>query len=251
METFGKYTLSELNRPIFGLYVSISDPALIEMAAYAGFGFVRIDLEHTLFSYEKVAELIRTARLLNMETQVRISSITDITKLLDQGATSIICPDIETPAMAREVVNKTKYYPLGGRGMFPVSRFLEFGAVPFAPYAESANRTVLAGVQIESVQALESIDEILKTDGVDIVASGKADLSQSMGLIGQASHPKVIEAENFIVKKALEYGKLPSMLANNKKRVHELWDLGVKLITIGPDVNIVANCYKSMVEQLF
>lgn len=251
MKYFGKHDLSKLNRPIFGLYVSIPDPALIEMAYNAGFEFIRIDMEHILFSYDKVAELIRTARLLGMEAQVRISNVSDITKFLDQGATGIMCPDVETPEIAKDVIKHVKYAPIGSRGMFPISRFVKFGLEPFAPYMAQANDTVLTGIQIESLSSMERMDEIFSLEGLDMVSSGKADLSQSMGLSGQMSHPKVVEAENLIIKKAIEYGKEPTALVSSRERVHELWDMGVRIMTAGVDISMIANLYKNTVDQLF
>lgn len=251
MNRFGKHDLSKLNRPIFGLYVSIPDPALVEMAYNAGFEFIRIDMEHILFGYDKVAELIRTARLLGMETQVRISNVSDITKFLDQGATGIMCPDVETPEMAKEVIKRVKYAPLGSRGMFPISRFVKFGLEPFDDYMAQANDTVLTGIQIESLSAMEQIDEIFSLDGLDMVSSGKADLSQSMGMTGQMTHPKVVEAENYIIKKAIEYGKEPTALVGSRERAHALWDMGVRIMTAGVDLSMIANLYKTTVDQLF
>lgn len=251
MEKFGEYDLSQLKRPIFGLYISVPDPALVEMAHNAGFRFIRIDMEHTLFSYERTAELIRTARLLGMEAQVRISSISDITKFLDQGVTGIICPDVDTVQTAQEVINRTKYAPLGNRGMFPVSRFAKFGLDPFDSYVRHANDTVLTGIQLESLTALDHMDEILALEGLDLVSSGKADLAQSMGLVGQMSHPDVIKAENLIIQKTLEYGKEPTVLVNNRQRVHELWDMGVRIMSVGPDISLIANLYKDTVDNLF
>ncbi len=249
MKNFGD--LSALRRPVLGLYVSIPDPALVEMAYNAGFGFIRIDMEHILFGYNTLAELIRTACLLKMPVQVRISDLTDITKLLDQGVCGIVCPDVENVQQAKAVIERAKYAPIGNRGMFPVARYAKFGLEPFDTYTKDANDYVSVAVQLESLTAIENIDSILSLEGIDMVASGKADLSQSMGLIGQTGHPKVIEAENLIIKKALAYGKEPSMLAGSKKRVHELWDMGVKLITLGPDTNLIAECYKKTVETMF
>lgn len=249
MKIFGD--ISRLDKPIFGMYVSIADPSLVEMAYNAGFKFIRIDMEHILFDYSAVSELIRTACLLKMPVQVRISDTSDVTKLLDHGVDAIVCPDVETVEQAQTIVDLVKYAPLGKRGMFPVSRFVKFGLDPFQPYTDVANDYVSACVQLESTTALENIDDILSLEGLDIVSSGKADMSQSMGLIGQTKNPRVIEAENFITKKAVEHGKVPIMLAGSRERVHELWELGCRVFTVGPDISIIAKSYKETVESLF
>ena len=251
MQYFGDVNLSTLTRPIFGLYITVPDPSIVEMACYAGFRFVRIDMEHGMFSYERAGELIRTARLLGMETQLRISDMTDITKFLDMGATGIMVPDVDSREMVQDLVRYTKYAPTGHRGMFGVSPFVKFGLDPFDEYMKDANEKVLSGIQIESVDALSRIDDIIDVDGLDLVSSGKADLSQTMGLTGQMSDPRVIEAENQIIRKAKEHGKEPTAMVTNAKRAHELWDMGVRIMVTGPDISLIMSCLKNSADSLF
>ena len=111
--------------PVLGLYLEINCPSIIEMAKEAGFDFVRIDYEHALFDYSDLAEMTRTATLLDMPVQVRVSNFHDITKLLDFGVTGIVVPDVNTVERAQQAVEITKYYPIGSRGMFPSSRCLK------------------------------------------------------------------------------------------------------------------------------
>ena len=82
-----------------------------------------------------------------------------------------------------------------------------------------------------------------------MVGSGRGDLAQSLGLVGQPSHPKVMEAEEYIVKKALEHGKLPNVLVNTPERVVELKKLGVLCFTIARDTALIYAAMKKHVAS--
>ena len=69
----------------YGLNIGMSDPVVIEMAAKAGYDFVRLDFEHMLFDYGSAANMIRTARLLDMPVQVRVPDLSHASALLDLG----------------------------------------------------------------------------------------------------------------------------------------------------------------------
>ena len=98
-------------------------------------------------------------------------------------------------------------------------------------YLKVANKIVNLTIQIEDIKAADHIDEILSLEGIDMVSSGKADISQSAGIPGQTNDPKVVAMENLIIKKALEHGKQPIILINDKKKMEELLAIGAKIFT--------------------
>ncbi|MBN1968739.1 MAG: hypothetical protein JW870_05185, partial [Candidatus Delongbacteria bacterium] len=166
------------------------------------------------------------------------SSLDDITKLLDFGITGIVVPNVNTVERAKEAIELTKFYPLGSRGMCPICRCVKISGYSPDEYLRIANQIVNLTIQIEDVKAAEYIDEILSLEGIDMVSSGKADISQSAGIPGQTNDPQVVEMENLIIKKALEYGKPPVILVNSKKRIDELLALGAKIFTTIHDYEV-------------
>lgn len=232
----------------YGLMLSMSDPAVVEMAALAGYDYVRLDCEHTLFDYSTMVDMIRTANLLNLPIMVRISSQDDVTRLLDAGISGIMMPGVNNKAEAINAVNLVKYAPLGARGMFKGSRAYKYGDVDLtAAVSEEVNKQISLIIQIESKEGLDNIDEILSVDGIDFVATGRNDLSQSLGLIGQATHPKVMAAEELVIKKCVQYGKFPNLLASSPARVAELKKMGVVTFTVHRDTNML---YESMKKNI-
>ncbi|GHU26364.1 4-hydroxy-2-oxovalerate aldolase [Betaproteobacteria bacterium] len=248
--------LQQKKGPVLGLYLQNADPFIVEAAKAGGFDYIRIDNEHVLYDYSQIKELIRVAILLDMPCQVRVSDLTDITRMLDAGATGIVVPDVNTVERARQAVQATKYAPLGVRGMYPlpppVGRFLRAaGFDDFADYVKAANEIVTLTVQIEDVRAASFLDEIISMPGVDMVASGKADISQSVGKLGLTTAPEVVEFEKLLVRKALEHGKTPTLMAGgNPAFVREMTRLGVKFFSCGPDEAIIANAFRSFADSM-
>lgn len=235
--------------PVLGLYMSSPDPSIVEIAKRAGFDFIRIDNEHTLFDYSHITELARTATLLDMPVQVRVSNLDDVTKFLDFGITGIVVPDVNTVERAKKAIEVTKFYPLGLRGMCPICRCVKISGYSPEEYVKNANNIVDLTIQIEDIRAADYIDEILSLDGIDMVSSGKADISQSAGIPGQINDTKVIEMENLIVKKALEYGKQPVILVNNKKKIDELLSIGAKIFTTIHDYEVFLKSFETCTRE--
>lgn len=105
-------------------------------------------------------------------------------------------------------------------------------------------------VQIEDKSGLENIDDILSVPGVDMVATGKNDLSQALGFSGQNSHPDVLAAEDLVIRKALEHGKYPTLLVKNKKRIKELKEKGVLCFSLARDESLLFSAMKDKLAEL-
>lgn len=228
----------------YGMYINLLDPTSVEMAAYAGFDFIRIDCEHMLYDNLTLTNMIRTANLLNIPVHVRVPSLEKVTQLLDFGVTGIMVPHVSSKEAALKAVNAVKYAPLGQRGMFGNSRYLNYGDINLSNYIQKSNDEVCLIVQIEDQDGLKNIDDIMSVQGIDMVATGRGDLSQALGFTGQVSHPKVLNTENFVIKKALEYGKTPVLLAKTPERVSELKEMGVNCFMICRDTVLLYNSIK-------
>ena len=231
--------------PFYGLYISLADPTTIELAAMAGFDMIRIDLEHSLFSQSELRELIRTSTALNLPVFVRVPSLSYVTALLDMGASGIIAPNIDSREAALEAIREVKYAPQGLRGMAGSQRNTKYGMIPLPKYAASANEDVLLCIQIESKKGIENIDEILALDGIDMVSSGRHDISQSYGLPGQNTHPLVLAAEETVLSKAIATGRYPVLLISSKKRRDELMQKGVRGFMVGRDSLLLRDAMKN------
>lgn len=232
----------------FGLYISIGNPASVELAALTGYDFIRIDLEHDLLSMSEVREMIRTATALELPVFVRVPSLSCVCALLDTGASGIIAPMIDSKEAAIAAINEVKYAPLGLRGMAGSQRCTKYGNIKLTDYRAIANEDVLLCVQIETKSGVENIDEILSLEGIDMVASGRNDLSQSYGLPGQNTHPVVLAAEDTVLDRAIAHGKQPVLLVSSEKRKNELAAKGVRGFMLGRDTQLLRDAMKMNVQ---
>ena len=234
----------------YGLNVGLSDPVIVEMAARAGYDFIRIDCEHMLFDNGTLMDMIRAARLLDLPVQLRVPDLSNASALLDLGASGLMVPHTASRQIAEQAVQATKYAPYGQRGMSGASRALNFGQYKMSDYSTWANDDVTLIVQIEDKSGLENIDDILSVPGVDMVATGTNDLSQALGIPGQNSHPDVLAAEDLVIRKALEYGKYPTLMVKSKKRIQELKEKGVRCFSLGRDETLLFSAMKESLEEL-
>ena len=235
---------------IFGLFVNLNDPSVVEMAHLAGFDFIRIDLEHKMYDPATVLSLIRTADHLDMAVQVRISDVSEVTRLLDAGADGIVVPGATSVESVQEAIDAIKYYPLGERGISGDARWLDYGQYRFIQKYPEANDNVALILQMENKHAIAQMDEILSMEGVDMIATGRYDLSQALGMPGQNQHPDVLALEEKIIQKAIAHGKMPLILAGNAARVRELREMGVRAMTVTQDTKLLMNGLKQTLSEI-
>jgi 4-hydroxy-2-oxoheptanedioate aldolase len=178
-----------------GTYVGgIADPQIVEIIGHAGFDAAFIDMEHTSFDLRDVQLMVMAAERVGITPIVRTPGFDPafILRLLDMGVQGIQLPHISNAQAAREAVRAVRYAPLGDRGMAGASRASDFGTVPLAEHMARSNREITLAVMIEDLPAVDQIDAIAATEGIDIVAVGPSDMSRALGISGAADHPKLL-----------------------------------------------------------
>lgn len=184
----------------------------VEIAAIgksAGFDCLFIDLEHNSFSLDTVSQISLTATALGLTPLVRVPSLEpgEIGRALEAGAQGIIVPHIETADQARAAVDAALFPPMGNRSFVATSVHTLFQPGKAAEMMPRLNAETLVMGVIESVRALENVDEIAAVPGLDVLLVGTNDLSNSMGLFGQLDHPRVIEAYETVAAACKAHGK--------------------------------------------
>ena len=118
---------------------------------------------------------------------------------LDAGAQGILAPYCETVDEVREVVGASKWRPLKGELVRRVVEQGEFPSDASREYLERRNRNSVCIVGIESVPAMEALDDIVAIEGVDAIFVGPNDLSISLGVPDQYDHPEYEAALRTII----------------------------------------------------
>jgi 4-hydroxy-2-oxoheptanedioate aldolase len=239
MENRFKRALRE-GRPLVGFWASLGSPLSAELLAYGGADWVLVDLEH---GPAGVPELL--ARLQAMAgapasalTRVPSDDPTTIKKVLDVGAQTLLVPFVETAEQAAAVVASARYAPEGRRGMALATRAADFGRD--RDYLATANREVCLMVQIETARGVENVDPIAAVDGVDALLVGPADLSASLGHVGNASHPAVEQAIAAILEAARRAQKPVGIYSSSAADARARIAQGFRVVALGSDVQLLA-----------
>jgi 2-dehydro-3-deoxyglucarate aldolase len=192
--------------PVYGGWVMIAHPTMIEIYSGERFDWVSLDMEHTSIDLRSVHECILAAKGTDIDVLVRLPSheASIAKRVLDAGAAGVIVPCVNSAQQARQVVEMTKYPPEGNRGA-SLSRSTDFGR-NFYEHFEHDNDNVIVVIMLEHVDVLNHLDDILRVPGIDAALIGPYDLSASMGLAGQLTHPKVVAAQHKILESCLKYG---------------------------------------------
>ena len=191
---------------LFGAWVSFSHPSITEIFASKGFDFLAIDMEHTTISLEQAQRIIAASQSFDVPCLPRpVSHSNDwIKPLLDSGADGIIAPMVESLEASSKISELIRFPPMGKRS-FGVNRAHGYGS-NFSGYLKTWNERSIYIAQVETVAGLTNIDTILETPGLDGVMIGPYDMSGSLGVPGETSHPLVIQAENQILAACKKFG---------------------------------------------
>lgn len=238
------------HQPVFGPFMKTSDPAFTEAAGYAGMDFAILDMEHGPVDIAGMQNNIRAAQLAGVLPVVRVPAITGeaIGKALDIGAAAIEIPQISSAEQARKAVQTAKFYPQGQRGVCRFVRAAHYSAQAREEYFRTANETLVIA-QLEGTEAIDNIDTILKVPGIDIIFIGPYDLSQSVGLPGQITHPVVLDCMRTIIQKARQEGIVVGTFTDSHESM-EMWiRAGVQYISYSVDVGIFYEACVSLVHQ--
>lgn len=237
---------------VVGTFAKITDPSAVEILGRIGFDFFVLDNEHVAMSKESMVNTIRAAELSAIVPIVRVreNSPVEILQALDSGALGVQVPQVDTVAQARSVVRSVKYAPLGERGFAPTHRAAAFGLMDPRTFAAQSNDETLVVIYCETVAAIENLDEILSVDAVDVIFIGPFDLSQSLGVIGQARHPKVIDTIDRIVRKTRAAGRAVGIIASDSAEANGYLVRGVQYVTISSDLGMIIAQGKAHLEGL-
>lgn len=183
------------------------------LAGAAGFDWLFIDCEHGAHTIQEATQMAVAALATGVTPIVRVckDSLSDATRMLDNGAMGVVIPHIDSAAEAEEVAARVKYPPLGRRSLGGPSAQARFAAMPPGALAAAMNARLLTCVMIETPIAVANIAEIAAVEGIDALMIGTNDLTAEMGIPGQFGHEKVAEAYRILTYECARNGKFAGM----------------------------------------
>lgn len=226
-------------RTIVNGWLSISSPYVAEMAAHQDYDSLTVDMQHGMVGFEGAVAMFQAIATTPAIPMVRPSenSPAEIMRLLDAGAYGIICPMISTAADAARLVGACRYPPAGHRSFGP-ARGLLYGGTD---YFTGANAEILAFAMIETRGALENLDAILDTPGLDGIYVGPNDLAIELGCAPRNEHddPAVISAIARAREGAARRGQIAGIFCSDGPAAAARAAEGFHLVTPGNDAALL------------
>jgi 4-hydroxy-2-oxoheptanedioate aldolase len=220
----------------YGLWLGLSETFSAEICAGAGFDWLLIDAEHGPNDLRTILAQLQAIEPYSSQPVVRPPQGDHvlIKQLLETGVQTLLIPMVNTAEQAAGLVEAMRYPPHGIRGVgSAIARASRWGRI--ADYTHRANEQMCLLVQIETKTGYENLDAILNTPGVDGVFFGAVDLAASYGLLGESSHPQIVEMILSGLEKVAQGGKSGGVLCGDKQLVIKYRDAGARFIAVGVD----------------
>jgi 2-keto-3-deoxy-L-rhamnonate aldolase RhmA len=238
------------HHPPVGTWIMSASPIVAEAVGHAGFDWGVIDMEHAPADLMEVVQLLLAVGNTKLVPVVRVPWNEPVTvkRVLDAGAQTVMFPFVQNADEARRAVAATRYPPAGVRGMAGMSRASKYGTQ--AGYLKQADAASAVILQLESAAALAALEDIAAVDGVDALFIGPADLSASMGHVGQLGHPAVMQAMGDAVQRCKQLGMPIGTLGAAPDTVVQYRAMGFDYLAVGSDIGLLMHGAQSAVHAL-
>jgi len=220
----------------YGAWVTIGNPDVSDILQELPFDWLVFDTEHSPISTESVSHMIQVLDEEKVAPLVRVGANDQylIKQALDMGAHGVVVPLVNSREDAEAAVKYCKYPPEGVRGV--ASRKASNYGLTSADYIRKANEETLLVVQVETKQAIATLDGILGVRGVDLAFVGPSDLTMSLGLQDDRSNPQVLDAMKRVVRLCEEKGKVSGTMALTPEEAKRDASMGFRFISLSSDV---------------
>jgi 2-keto-3-deoxy-L-rhamnonate aldolase RhmA len=249
--------LLNADQPSLGTHLHSSWPSIVELVGHSGmFDYIEFVGEYApydLYALENIGRAVDLFDHMSSMMKIEQEPRTYLTiRAIGSGIQNVLFADPRTVEDVEECVQavRAESPSTGGKhgvGMRRDVRFVIEGGTP--AFVQALDDVVIA-LMIEKASAVENLEALLSVKGVDMVQFGPADYSMSMGLTGQFDHPKVLEAERYVIETALRMGIAPRAELSDPEQAQKYLDMGVKHFCVGTDVSILFNWFKQAGQQM-
>jgi 2-dehydro-3-deoxyglucarate aldolase/4-hydroxy-2-oxoheptanedioate aldolase len=231
--------------PTLGTFLNLGSTLAAEVCALSGFDFLLVDLEHGAGGEDALVSQILAGAAHDVPVIVRTESAERIRagRVLDLGALGVMFPRLDTPEEVASAVGHLSYPPRGDRGIAGLNRARRFGSD--ARSSHEVNESILSIVQIETLAALEDVETIAATAGVDVLFVGPSDLSAAMGIPGQLDAPDFLTALDQVVEACRRAKKVAGIFIAYPDRVPALVRRGFNFNVVGSDSSLLSAAAKA------
>jgi 2-keto-3-deoxy-L-rhamnonate aldolase RhmA len=235
-------------KPVIGITLTVGSAEIAAQAAEMGFDFLWIEMEHSPVTLESLRDMVLATRGLKAVpfARVPVNQIWMAKRVLDCGVLGVMFPFTSTPELARQAVAACKYPPVGKRGSG--AGLATFSWPAQEGYYDFADRNVMVTIIIEEACAVEGIEQIASTPGVDVIFVGTSDLSFSLGCRGRQDHPKVQEALKRIANAAKANHKILGAPATDAEQMKAMIERGFLFFQTATETGLMARGARQVLD---
>ncbi|MEZ5399562.1 MAG: aldolase/citrate lyase family protein [Bryobacteraceae bacterium] len=247
-----KKAVAEGRVPVGHMLWEFSTRGIAKILQSADLDFVLIDMEHSEFDTDKVADLLAWFKATDIAPFVRVPQCVYhfMARVMDGGALGVMVGNVETFAQARLIVDSVKYAPMGRRGVGLGSAHTDYVGPDPLSYFKRANENSTIICQIESPVGLENLDAIASTPGVDILWVGHFDLSQAMGIPGEFQNPRFLAALEQVVAATRKYGLRAGIQPGSMEQADQWLKMGFNVISWKADTGLYGAALRTEIGAL-
>jgi 4-hydroxy-2-oxoheptanedioate aldolase len=232
-----------------GLWSTLCSNIGAEIIAHSGFDWILLDTEH---SPNELPDLVSQLQAMGRGTASPVvraawNDAVLIKRILDMGAQSILLPYVQSAQEAQRAVQSVRYPPRGIRGVSSGSRASQYGRIH--DYLNRADEEICLIVQIETRSALDQLEAIGRVEGIDGIFIGPADLSASLGHLGQLKHPDTQAALQDAARRLHQLGKAAGVLTAVEADARRYIEWGYNFVAVGVDTALLANSADTLAKS--
>ena len=251
MRTNRVKTALQTGRTVLGSEIArLPGPEVPRIYAAAGLDFVFIDMEHTPFGLESVADMVRAARAADIVPLVRVpeAEYAWVARVLDVGAQGLIVPRVNTPEQVNRIVRWMRYPPHGVRGFARTYHQTEGRDVPADAFIEAAHAQTLLVIQIERRESLDNLEAMLSIPHVDVACLGFMDLSVDLGIPGQVDHPDMVSGIEKLIRVSRRHDVAPGIISPSMALAHRWAARGMRFVSYGSAARLLQEAATEAVQ---
>lgn len=233
-----KRSLLAGRRPLGSMVFEFNSTGIARLAADAGAEFLIFDQEHSGWSLDTIRMLVATSRPYGVAPFVRVptASYHLLSQALDVGAMGLMVPMVESEAQARVIADSCRYPPVGRRGAAFGVAHDDYTCGDIVEKMRTANEEVLLIAQIETAAGVENVDAIAGVSGIDVLWIGHFDLTNSLGIPGEFSHPAYLAAVERVQAACRRHGKPAGIMVSTPDEARAALAQGFRIIAYGGDL---------------
>jgi len=244
-------TLLDESKPTVATHVHSTWPGLMEVLGSTGLvDYVELSAQYAPYDLFSLDNFAMAGDLYDMPAMIKIDPEPRYfmaQRAIGSGFQSVLFADLRTVKEVEDAVSSVRAEPKGknGSAMNRAAKYFYGGSEEFVKYCDD----VVVAIMIEKKSLYEHLEDVLNLD-IDMIQFGPSDFSMSLGVPGQTTHPKVVEASEATTKLSLKYDKHPRIELPGFANAERYVKMGVKDFCIGWDVMVMRDYVMQNVAPL-